>query len=82
MHYFNSKCKPSNDIGDSCGTIKLKNAFQSAIECSIMPTQTVSDTSKSLLRKHKELNLQKILFLREILLDGTEDLIEMHDCYR
>ena len=47
-----------------------------------MPTQTVSDTSKSLLRKHKELNLQKILFLREILLDGTEDLIEMHDCYR
>ena len=25
---------------------------------------------------------EKILPLREILSDGTEDLIEMHDCYR
>ena len=30
---------------------------------------------------HKELNLEKKLLLREILSDGTEDLIEMHDCY-
>ena len=38
---------------------------------------------RSLLRKHKELNLEKNPNLfREILWDGTEDLIEMYDCYR
>ena len=53
---------------------------------SIMPTQTQA----ALLRKHKELNVEKLsslcsnisLLLREILSDGTEDLIEMCDCYR
>ena len=32
--------------GDSLGTIQLKNAFHTAVNCSIMPTQTASDTSK------------------------------------
>ena len=35
----------------------------------------------SLLRKHKELNLEEILLLLlEILLDETEDWIEKDDC--
>ena len=44
------------------GTIQLKNAFHPAIDCSIMPTQTVTvfqtqARCRSLSRKHKELNL-------------------------
>ena len=46
-----------------------------------MPTQTQA-RCKSLVRKQKELNVEKNLLLREILSDGTEDLIELHDCYR
>ena len=36
--------------------------FHLAVDCSIMPTQTVLDTSrcKSLFRKHKKLNLKKL----------------------
>ena len=60
--------------GDSLGKIWLKNASHLAVACSIMPTQTQARCN-SLLRKQKELNL-------EILSDGTEDLIELHDCYR
>ena len=57
----------------------------SAVECSTMPTQTKA-RCKPLVRKHKELNLEKQcsswLKYIQILSDGTKDLIEMHFCYR
>ena len=50
--------------------------------CSIMPTQTQARCN-SLLRKHKELNLEeKFSCWEKYCQIGTEDLIEMHDCYR
>ena len=53
-----------------------------AAESFPMPTQTQARCN-SLLREQKELNLEKKnLLLREILSDETEDLIELHDCYR
>ena len=59
----NSKCSLNNDIGIHWRRLKiqLKNAFHLASDCSIMPTQTKA-RCKSLLRKHKELNLERNKF--------------------
>ena len=46
---------------------------------------TVSDTSKMQVTIEEAQGAQsykKNLLLKEILSDGTEDLVEMHDCYR
>ena len=66
------------------GKIWLKKATHLAVACSIMPTRH----KNSLLRKQKELNLEKTnsnsCWEKDCQMDsdGTEDLIELHYCYR
>ena len=52
-----------------------------------MPTQTVSDTSKMQLNIEEAQGAQSLKQILSLLLsdgfsDGTEELIETHDCYR
>ena len=61
--------------------------FHPAVDFTIMPTQTVSDTSKvqvtiQVQKAQGAQSFKKILLLRATLSDGTEDLIELHDFYR
>ena len=69
------------------GTIQLKNAFHPAVNCSIMPTQSGSDTSKMQLTIEEAQGAQSLKQILSLLFsdgfsDGTEELIETHDCYR
>ena len=78
------KCQPKYWLWDSLGKIQMNNAFGCWLQhwISSMPTHTQAGC-KSLLM-HKELILKRFFSetMKEILPDGTEDWIEMYDCYR